>query len=46
MAAGPGSRVEVPGIGTLVLLESVADGAGGLRANALRVEVTDPRPHP
>ncbi|HSI30955.1 MAG TPA: choice-of-anchor P family protein, partial [Miltoncostaeaceae bacterium] len=43
VAAGPGSRVEVPGIGTLVLLESVADGAGGLRANALRVEVTDPQ---
>ena len=43
VAAGPGSRVEVPGIGALVLLESVSDGAGGLRANALRVEVTDPQ---
>ncbi len=43
VAAGPGGRAEVPGIGTLVLLESVADGAGGLRANALRVEVTDPQ---
>ncbi len=43
VAAGPGSRVEVAGIGTLVFLESVADGAGGLRANALRVEVTDPQ---
>jgi murein DD-endopeptidase MepM/ murein hydrolase activator NlpD len=42
VAAGPGSRVEVAGIGTLVFLESVADGAG-LRANALRVEVTDPQ---
>jgi murein DD-endopeptidase MepM/ murein hydrolase activator NlpD len=43
VAAGQGSRVDVPGIGTLVLLESVADGAGGLRANALRVEVSDPQ---
>jgi murein DD-endopeptidase MepM/ murein hydrolase activator NlpD len=43
VAVGQGSRVEVPGIGALVLLESVADGAGGLRANALRVEVTDPQ---
>jgi murein DD-endopeptidase MepM/ murein hydrolase activator NlpD len=43
VAAGPGSRVEVAGIGTLVFLESVSDGAGGLRANALRVEVTDPQ---
>lgn len=43
MAAGPGSRVDVPGIGALVVLESVSDGAGGLRANALRVEVTDPQ---
>jgi murein DD-endopeptidase MepM/ murein hydrolase activator NlpD len=43
VAAGQGSRVDVPGIGALVLLESVADGAGGLRANALRVEVTDPQ---
>ena len=42
-SAGPGSRVDVPGIGTLVLLESASDGAGGLRANALRVEVTDPQ---
>jgi hypothetical protein len=43
VAAGPGSRVEVAGIGALVFLESVSDGAGGLRANALRVEVTDPQ---
>ena len=43
VAAGPGSRVEVAGIGTLIFLESVADGAGGLRANALRVEVSDPQ---
>ena len=34
VAAGPGSRVEVAGIGALVFLESVSDGAGGLRANA------------
>ena len=29
VAAGPGSRVEVPGIGTLVFMEQVSDGAGG-----------------
>ncbi|WP_217923570.1 M23 family metallopeptidase [Miltoncostaea oceani] len=39
---GPGSRVAVPGVGALVFFETVADGTGGLRANALRVEVTDP----
>jgi murein DD-endopeptidase MepM/ murein hydrolase activator NlpD len=43
VAAGPGSRVEVAGVGALVFLEHVEDGAGGLRANALRVEVTDPQ---
>jgi hypothetical protein len=42
VSAGPGSRVPVPGIGTLVFLEEAADGAGGVRANALRVEVSDP----
>ncbi len=42
VAAGRGSRVPVPGIGTLVFLEESADGAGGVQANALRVEVTDP----
>ncbi len=41
VAAGPGSRVDVPGIGTLIFLEQVADGAGGLRANGVRLEVTD-----
>ncbi|WP_217913394.1 peptidoglycan DD-metalloendopeptidase family protein [Miltoncostaea marina] len=39
---GPGSRVEVAGVGALVFFEQVGDGAGALRANALRVEVTDP----
>ncbi len=43
VAAGPGSRVEVAGIGTLVFLEQVSDGAGGVRANGLRLEVTDPQ---
>ena len=42
VAAGPGSRVEVPGIGALVFMEQVSDGAGGVRANAIRLEVTDP----
>ncbi|MGE0025536.1 MAG: choice-of-anchor P family protein [Thermoleophilia bacterium] len=42
VAAGRGSRVEVPGIGALVFLEEAPDGAGGVQANALRVEVNDP----
>jgi murein DD-endopeptidase MepM/ murein hydrolase activator NlpD len=42
VAAGRGSRIAVPGIGALVFLEESADGAGGVQANALRVEVTDP----
>lgn len=42
VSVGPGSRVAVPGVGALVFFETVADGVGGLRANALRVEVTDP----
>ena len=42
VAAGRGSRIEVPGIGALVFREESADGAGGVRANALRVEVSDP----
>ncbi len=42
VSAGPGSRVDVPGIGALVFFESVADGSGSVRANALRVEVSDP----
>jgi hypothetical protein len=42
VAAGRGSRVEVPGIGALAFLEQSGDGAGGVQANALRVEVTDP----
>ena len=42
VAAGQGSRVEVPGIGTLVFLEEAPDGVGAVQANALRVEVTDP----
>lgn len=43
VAAGPGTRVEVAGIGTLVFLEQVSDGAGGVRANGVRLEVTDPQ---
>ncbi|HTI32493.1 MAG TPA: M23 family metallopeptidase, partial [Miltoncostaea sp.] len=41
VAAGQGSRVEVPGIGTLVFLEEAPDGVGAVQANALRIEVTD-----
>ncbi|MGD9697248.1 MAG: choice-of-anchor P family protein [Thermoleophilia bacterium] len=43
VAVGPGSRVDVSGIGTLVFLEHVEDGSGGFRANGLRLEVTDPQ---
>ena len=43
VAAGPGTRVEVAGIGTLVFLEQVSDGGGGVRANGVRLEVTDPQ---
>jgi murein DD-endopeptidase MepM/ murein hydrolase activator NlpD len=39
---GLGSRVEVPGIGTLVLMEHVTGADGSVQANALRVEVSDP----
>jgi hypothetical protein len=41
--AGLGGRVDVPGVGTLVFLEQVADGAGGVQANGMRLEVTDPQ---
>lgn len=37
----PGSRVDLPGLGTLILLEQVNDGTGSLRANGLRLEVSD-----
>ncbi len=42
IAAGPGSRVEVPGIGVLAFFEGVSGDPGAVRANALRVDVTDP----
>ncbi len=42
VAVAAGSRVDVPGIGALVFFESASDGSGGVRANALRVEVGDP----
>jgi len=37
----PGAPVEVPGVGTLVLIERLVQG-GSVTANALRVEVSDP----
>ena len=43
VSVGPGTRVDVAGIGTIVFLEQVADGAGGVRANGVRLEVTDPQ---
>ncbi len=39
---GLGSRVDVAGIGTLVLMEHVTGADGSVQANALRVEVSDP----
>ena len=39
VAVGPGSRVDIPGLGTAVFFEQVADPTGSVRANALRVEV-------
>lgn len=41
VSAGPGSRVPVDGIGTLVFLER-SDTATGVSLNGMRVEVTDP----
>lgn len=41
VSAGPGSRVPVEGIGTLVFFER-SDTGSGVNLNAMRVEVTDP----
>jgi murein DD-endopeptidase MepM/ murein hydrolase activator NlpD len=41
VAATPGARVEVAGVGALVLFEQVVTGAH-VRANALRLEVSEP----
>lgn len=37
----PGAPVDVPGVGTLVLVERLVEG-GVVTANALRLEITDP----
>lgn len=37
----PGAPVEIPGLGTMVLVERLVQG-GEVAANALRIEVTDP----
>jgi murein DD-endopeptidase MepM/ murein hydrolase activator NlpD len=42
VSVGLGGRVEVAGIGTLVLMEHVTGADGSVQANALRVEVSDP----
>jgi murein DD-endopeptidase MepM/ murein hydrolase activator NlpD len=42
VSVGLGGRVEVAGIGTLVLMEHVTGIDGSVQANALRVEVSDP----
>lgn len=41
-AATPGQRIEIAGVGALVLFEQVGEGTESVRANALRVEVTEP----
>lgn len=41
VAAGPGDRIPVEGIGTLIFLER-NDTADGVSVNALRVEISDP----
>ncbi|MCU0309235.1 MAG: hypothetical protein MUE51_16010 [Thermoleophilia bacterium] len=42
VSASPGQQIEVGGVGTLVLFERVVEGGTAVRANALRLEVTDP----
>lgn len=39
--AGPGTRISLEGLGTLVLFESMTEGAEAIRANALRIEATE-----
>lgn len=41
LGAGPGTRITLEGLGTLVLFESVTDGSEAIRANALRIEATE-----
>lgn len=41
VSTSPGTRVEMTGLGTLTLVEQVADATGSVRANAMRLEVTD-----
>jgi murein DD-endopeptidase MepM/ murein hydrolase activator NlpD len=42
VAASPGRRIEVPGVGAVVLFERAVDADGTIKANGLRVDVTDP----
>lgn len=37
----PGMRVELPGVGAVIFFERAEDGAGTLRANALRLEISE-----
>ena len=39
--AGPGTRIRLEGLGTLVLFESVTEASEAIRANALRIEATE-----
>lgn len=41
-APAPGERIEIGGVGAVVLFEQVGDGTGSVRANALRIEVNEP----
>jgi len=40
--ATPGRQIDIAGVGTLVLFEQVTDAAGSVRANGLRLEISDP----
>jgi len=42
IAATPGRQIDIAGVGTLVLFEQVTDAAGSVRANGLRLEISDP----
>jgi murein DD-endopeptidase MepM/ murein hydrolase activator NlpD len=39
---GPGARIEIAGVGAVVLFEQVGDGTDAIRANALRIELAEP----
>ncbi|MGI9540127.1 MAG: choice-of-anchor P family protein [Miltoncostaeaceae bacterium] len=42
VSPGLGTRYELSGVGAVVFFEQVSDGTGTVRANAVRLEVSDP----